>query len=531
MALDELWPQWRPEWLVYEDRNLVVVDKPAGMLALPTDRGAGEDMLSLLRAHLADGHGMAPDDVAAGVPMDRWMSGLLLFARRGNPSRRLSQQLSDGVPRSYVAGVRTGKRLDSSQLAHRVLSKRRDRLLLELRQTSRRQRIREQLAAMGAAVAGDRANDGPPAWRLMLHASSVSLTHPSDGRAITLESAAPAALDRWVQGDEPSRYDAAGLADAIRAAAHLRGGLARAPDTTAYRLIHGAGDRLPGVTVDRYGGHLVVALTGEAVAHRELIVDVLDGFGPRGIYLKLPPKQASTIADPRREDLAPAAPVRGAPTDDPFRIHESSLPFEVRLGDGLATGLFLDQRDNRRRLRAMARGARVLNLFAYTGAFTVAAIDGGATSTTTVDVSRPALRRAEQASQSLSADSDAHRLACEDAFDWLRRAAKRGEPFDIAVLDPPSFATTKRSRFRAAHDYHRIVAATLRCVAPGGQLLACTNHRGMTPRQLERAVTTGARDAGRTLARVQSLPPPVDFPPDPDRGPHLKTVLAVLADR
>ena len=338
-------------------------------------------------------------------------------------------------------------------------------------------------------------------------------------------------MERWLNGDEPSAYRPDGLADAVRAAAHLRFGLACDPSTTAYRLVHGAADLVPGVTVDRYEDHLVVALTGEAVQHREQILDGLDQFGPAGIYLKLPSKQASRIVDPRRDELAPSAAVRGAPAPASLTIRERGLEFEVRLGDGLSTGIFLDQRDNRNRLRRMASGVRVLNLFAYTGAFTVAAIAGGARSTVTVDASRRALARAKHAIASTGADELDHRLECADALSWLRQCAKRGEQFDVAVLDPPSFATTKRTRFRATHDYRAVAAATLRCLAPGGRLLACTNHRGMSTTELRRVVVAAADDAERGLGKLEAFPPPIDFPTDPERGPHLKTLLAEVGDR
>jgi 23S rRNA (cytosine1962-C5)-methyltransferase len=365
----------------------------------------------------------------------------------------------------------------------------------------------------------------------MLHVAAATLSHPEDGRRITIESPVPAALERWLRSDCQRRFDGTELKEAVEAAAHLRFGLAHATDTNAFRLIHGAGDQLPGLSVDCYGDHLVVALAGDAAAQRGIILDALEPWAPQGIYLKLPPKQASTLTEARRAELAPPEPVWGRPAPAPLGIVESGLPFEVYLGDGLATGIFLDQRDNRVRVRQLAAGARVLNLFGYAGAFTVAAIAGGAAATVTVDAARAALARAERAIGAVSDDLGAHQLVCEDALDWLRRAARRGELFDLVVLDPPRFATTKRSRFRAATDYRSLAARALRCVAPGGRLLACTNHRGITVRKLRQALRDGAADADRQLLAVESLPPPIDFPPDPERGPHLKTLLAEVGPK
>src|SRR5262249_37335454 len=149
----------------------------------------------------------------------------------------------------------------------------------------------------------------------------------------------------------------------LRQAADRRHGVAHLADTTAFRLANGAGDALPGVDVDVYGEHLVISLSGdEAVAAREAVLDAAFALGPAGVYVKVRPKHASVIVDARREDFAPRGPVRGAPAPDEFTVHELGLPFHVRLGDGLSTGVFLDQRENRRRVRLSAGGARVLNL-------------------------------------------------------------------------------------------------------------------------------------------------------------------------
>lgn len=525
MTLDELWPTWRAPWLIHEDGDLYVVDKPAGMAALPTERGAGDDAVSRLRAYL-DARGVADaGDVVGHQPMDRERSGLLPLARRGAPSQALARALTDGLERWTIAGVETVPSKSSAGIRPRVIAERGRRRLVEIASRERRQRLREQLARQGSPVAGDRSNGGPPAWRLMLHTARIRLPHPTGGGLVEIEAPTPPALERWLRGESPSSYGTEGLAEAVQAAAHQRFGLARRPDTTAYRLVHGAGDRVPGIAVDRYGDHLVVTLTGAAVEHREAILEVLAQLGPQGIYLKMPPKQASRLGGRHGADVAPPVPVRGAPAPDTTIILEAGLELAVRLGDGLSTGIFLDQRDNRRRVRRLSPDAQVLNLFGYTGAFTVAAIAGGARQTVTVDAAKPAVARAERAIASIGASPEAHRVVCDDAFRWLRRAAKRGRQFDLVVVDPPSFATTKRSRFRAAHDYRELAARCFRCLAPGGRVLACTNHRGVTAAALRRALLGGAGDAQRQAGPIESLPPPLDFPPDPERGPHLKTML------
>ena len=114
---------------------------------------------------------------------------------------------------------------------------------------------------------------------------------------------------------------------------------------------------------------------------------------------------------------------------------------------------------------------------------------------------------------------------------WLSRVAARGEPFDLIILDPPSFATTKQSRFSAEGDYRRVAALALRVLAPGGRLLACTNHRGIQRIKLRRYLHEAARDATREVVQMKDWPDPEDFPPAPGHEPHLKSVLVTVAGR
>jgi 23S rRNA (cytosine1962-C5)-methyltransferase len=283
------------------------------------------------------------------------------------------------------------------------------------------------------------------------------------------------------------------------------------------------------VDIDLYGEHLVVALSGDdAVAAKDRVLDAVATLGVAGVYLKLRPKHASVIVDARREEFAPRAPVRGAPAPEELTVHEHGAPFVVRLGDGLSTGVFLDQRENRRRVRELSRGARVLNLFAYTGAFTVAAVLGGARSSVTADVSAGAMAWARKNLDAVGADPRLHQLVEVDVLPWLERVAPREERFDLVLLDPPSFATTKQSRFSAASDYADLAALALKVLAPGGRLLACTNHRGIPRAKFRRFLRDAARSTGLEIAQLKDLPDPEDYPPEPGRESHLKSVLLTL---
>lgn len=261
------------------------------------------------------------------------------------------------------------------------------------------------------------------------------------------------------------------------------------------------------------------------MARRDELLDAVEALGFDGVYLKLRPKQANVVVDTRAEDVAPAHAQRGTDAPTPLVVREGRLSFEARLGDGLSTGVFLDQRDARRWLASIASGRRVLNLFCYHGAFTVAAAVGGASSTVSVDASTVALERARDNLERAGADPEAHVLIKDDAMRWLGRETST---FDVVILDPPSYATTKRSTFSAVRDYPELAASALRRVAPGGQLLACTNHRGIVRAKFRRQLQAAAELAGVRVARLREPRPPIDFPAPPGRDPHLKRIIVEL---
>jgi 23S rRNA (cytosine1962-C5)-methyltransferase len=414
-----------------------------------------------------------------------------------------------------------------------ILERRGSRALVELRpETGRTHQIRVQLAAIGAPIDGDVLYGGAPASRLMLHARRLALRHPTSGAPLVAEAPEPRALrDHLVGALERLPPDVAGVVARLRDAAALRHPIAASGETDAFRLCNGAGDALPGVTVDLYGQHLVVSLAGELDEEAgERALDAAHALGARGVYVKRRPRHASVVVDTRRDEVAPPLPVRGEAAPDPLVVRENELTFEVRLGDGLSTGLFLDTRAHRARVRAMAEGTRFLNLFAYTGSFTVAAAAGGAAATTTVDVSRTVLAWGERNLALNRLAGPAHGFAEADVLGWLDAQARLGGRWDLVVLDPPSFATTKSSRFSVESDYRDLVARVMRVTSPGGAIVCCTNHRGVVMAKLRRWIHEAARAAGCHVARLRDLPAPADFPPVPGMEPHLKVALVTLGE-
>ncbi|MCL2448908.1 MAG: class I SAM-dependent methyltransferase [Polyangiaceae bacterium] len=574
-----VWPDFREAWILHEDADLVVIDKPAGVASQAADTARPDDVVTRLGRYLAGRGG----DSYLGVHqrLDKDTSGVVVFARRREANARLAAQFERRrVEKTYVACVAgwprgkdratlrdtlapgeggsvqvVGMRPRSSDPAGRprasgreavtrvrVLSRRGDRAMLELvLETGRTHQARVQLAHAGAPIAGDPIYGGPPAPRLLLHACSLALEHPATGQRVTFRAPVPRELERWLDRGDPGVAvydDAPALERALALALERRFSLGRSDGkdgaTTAFRLVHEEGDALPRLAVDVYDAWLVAQFYGDDgpwadAERRDRTLDALAALGFDGVYFKVRPKQANVLVDTRRDDLAPRHPVRGQAAPFELTIHEEGVPLGIRLGDGLSTGIFLDQRLNRRRLRGLSSGKSVANVFAYTCGFTVAAALGGAVRTVSVDVAPAALERG-RANLVLSGvrDLDRHAFVAADAFAWLAKAARRGETFDVVVLDPPSYSSTRRGRFVAESDYTALAASALKLLSAGGKLLACTNHRRIGVARFRRILFDACRLAGREPAQIKDLPGGPDFPPPPDADPQMKSALVTL---
>jgi 23S rRNA (cytosine1962-C5)-methyltransferase len=555
-----------PGWIVHEDEDLIVADKPAGMPSQAAEEGHDDDLPTRLRRFLAARDGRALDELYLGIHqrLDRDTSGLVLFTKRREANAAVAAQLEGRtVDKRYVAIVSRGERLpEAATLEHRlaradggrmrvvdarerdgqdavtklrVVERQQGRAQVELELlTGRTHQLRVQLEAAGASIAGDPWYGGDPALRLMLHAEWLSLSHPADGRRLALHAPPPPELARFLaHGEEDACGDDELFERALALAMEQRFRLFQArtagEPTTAFRLLHRRGDGVPGLAVDVYGEYLVANFFDAPDVERDArVLDALQRLSPRGIYLKRHPRQKNELGEARGGELAPEAPVRGEPAEDELVVYEHGLPLGVRLADGLRTGLFLDQRDNRRRVRAIASGLSVLNLFAYTGGFSAAALAGGAASAVCVDASARALSWSRRNVERVGG-SARHRVLKDDVFDVLRRMARRGERFDLVVVDPPSYSTTRSRRMRVLDDYAELCAAAMRVMAPRGRLLACINHHAARQGQLRDAVRAAAGLSGRALASLRDTPPQRDFPAPAGHEPDAKSVAATLA--
>jgi 23S rRNA (cytosine1962-C5)-methyltransferase len=296
--------------------------------------------------------------------------------------------------------------------------------------------------------------------------------------------------------------------------------------TTAYRLVDDAADGLPGVTVDCYGAWAVVSVYDARAADVLPLAKALVPSYARGVYVK-----HHTRGDLRRkarDDVAPEGPVTGDPVPAELLVEEHGARFAVWLDDGLSTGLFTDQRDNRRAVRELSHGARVLNLFSYTCSFTVAAALGGAVETVSVDLSKRALERGRENLSRNGVASAGHRFIREDALTYLGRAVRRGEEFGVVVVDPPSFGTHGKKTFSVERDYRELMRLSMAVVAKGGRLLAVTNHRRTTSSRLRASLDDAAQHAGRHMVTVLELGMPADHPARPDGDSPTKSMLITL---
>lgn len=531
-----------PPCVLHEDEHLLVVHKPAGWNTHAPSPHAGEGIYDWLRhreprwASLAIVH-----------RLDKDTSGVLVFTKTPLANRALTEQFTKhGVRKRYVlltdravpagelrvetALAREGERYVSravndggeralttfTAVAESAISAGPTRrMVLAEPLTGRTHQIRVHAADSGFPVLGDALYGGTAARRLCLHAGSIVFQHPSSGDTVTFEA--------------PADFDA----DPRQA---MRSAFIDPAETNAYRLVHGAPDRWPGLRVDRLGEYLLSQSEGELKDEQRRCLESLgESLGARGVYHKRLSRQV------RQLDPAEASPQHAGGERAPgrFIVRENGVQFELGFGEGYSVGLFLDQRDNRRRFLvnhiaagfglfveagAGDAGPVLLNAFAYTCGFSVCAALAGAR-VTSLDLSKKYLDWGRRNFELNGLDPAAHDFIYGDAFDWLRRLARKERVFDAVVLDPPTFSQSKeQGRFQLERDYGRFVTATLPLLRPGGVLLASANTARLEPVEFLEAIHAAIQAAGRSIEQEHYVPQPPDFPISRDEPAYLKTV-------
>jgi 23S rRNA (cytosine1962-C5)-methyltransferase len=320
----------------------------------------------------------------------------------------------------------------------------------------------------------------------------------------------------------------AAVAGRVAAALERRRAIFAPGATDAFRWIHGEADELPGVHVDMYARAASVRF---------------DGGGARAFYRALPaalraaaeragmPLRAIVERRPRGEAGAErVGALVGAVPDGEIEIIENGLRFGVDLAHGQKGGLFLDQRDNRALVGALAGGRSVLNLFGYTGGFSIYAAAGGARATVTVDVAAPAIAAARRNFARNGLAQDGARFVAGDAFAFLEQAAAAGERFELVISDPPSFAASRRALPAGLRAYRRLHRLCAQVTAPGGTLCAASCSSHVDRDAFLATVRDGARDAGRRFALRELRGAAADHPVVANfpEGDYLKFAVGVL---
>ncbi|EID31736.1 class I SAM-dependent rRNA methyltransferase [Streptococcus mitis] len=273
--------------------------------------------------------------------------------------------------------------------------------------------------------------------------------------------------------------------------------------TTAFRLFNQEGDGFGGLTVDLYGDYVVFSWYNSYVYQiRKVILEAFSQVFPEvlGAYEKIRFKGLDYES----------AHVYGQEAPDFFTVLENGVLYQVFMNDGLMTGIFLDQHEVRGSLvDGLAMGKSLLNMFSYTAAFSVAAVMGGASQTTSVDLAKRSRELSQAHFQANGISTDDHRFIVMDVFEYFKYAKRKGLTYDVIVLDPPSFARNKKQTFSVAKDYHKLISQSLEILNPGGIIIASTNAANVSRQKFTEQIDKGF--AGRSYQILNKYGLPADF--------------------
>ena len=518
-----------PPCVLHEDDDLLVVAKPAGWSTHAPSPYAGEGIYDWLR-HRSPRWAK----LAIVQRLDKDTSGVMLLAKSRLASRSLTEQFATrDTDKRYVlvtdrspaktewtvdsrivrAGARyratTGSEGDAAETRFEVLRRERERTWIIARPLSgRTHQIRVHAADSGVPILGDTLYGGSPFARVCLHAEEITVRHPASGERVTFRASADF--------------------EAVPATA-LRAAFIEPAQTDCYRVLHGAADGEPGWRVDRLGAFLLSQSEAPlSDARRARLEGWLSQWNLRGAYHKQLERRVRETAP---EQASPRH-VLGEQAPERFVARENDVAYELSFAEGYSVGLFLDQRDNRRRLLTAhvaadfpldLAGTELLNVFAYTCSFAVCAARAGAR-TTSLDLAKKYLAWGARNFELNGLDPAQHDFIFGDAFDWLHRLTKKGRRFAVIILDPPTFSQSKRSGpFRADTDYGKLVATAAPLLAPDGVLFTSTNAAQLDSESFLDSVSSALSASRRRVQRKHYAPQPPDFPVSAREPAYLKT--------
>jgi 23S rRNA (cytosine1962-C5)-methyltransferase len=516
-----------PPCIIHEDDHLLIVNKPPGWNTHSPSPYAGEGIYEWLKnreprwAKLAIIH-----------RLDKETSGLLLFTKTPEANRSLTQQFTEGaVKKEYVLQAtrrppqkkftvasnlaRVGDRYMTvkgggvhAETEFEYIGQENDRSIILARpHTGRTHQIRVHAAQNEFPIVGDAVYGGVSSARLCLHSMRISFAHPSSTEIVVFENA------------PDFKFPPAEL---------LRSAIIIPTETDSYRLLHGS------ISIDRFGRFLLTQSPAPLTQHEQTILETIPAAG---IYHKT---TTPHLRGKTTEDTSPKH-ILGTAASGPFPILENGVRYEINFAEGYSPGIFLDQRDNRRRLLtnyiapdfAVSPGGlndlEVLNTFAYTCAFSVCAALAGAR-VTSLDLSRKYLDWGRRNFALNNLDPAAHDFIYGDVFDWLKRFAKKNRLFDVILLDPPTSSKSKESgHFRADRDFQRLITDTLKILRPSATLFASTNAAKWPPEDFIATIHEAIAKTGRKIIREQYIPQPPDFPITKQDPAYLKTIWLQIA--
>lgn len=276
--------------------------------------------------------------------------------------------------------------------------------------------------------------------------------------------------------------------------------------TTAFRLFNGEGDGFGGITVDYYADYLVISWYNQTIYHfQKMLVDSLLAVFPnaKGVVEKIRFKS----------ELKESRWLAGDKPQEPLIILENGVSYAVYLDEGYMTGIFLDQKEVRGRLtEGLAAGKKVLNMFSYTGAFSVAAAYGGASETISVDLAQRSLPKTQEQFKVNDLSLAHQKIIVMDTFDYFRYASRKNFSYNLIILDPPSFARNKKKTFSVTKDYGRLIEDSVDILTEEGIIIASTNAANLPIKKFKQAIEEALRKKQVDYQLMETYRLPADFP-------------------
>ena len=299
------------------------------------------------------------------------------------------------------------------------------------------------------------------------------------------------------------------------------------PSTTAFRVFNGEGDGFGGMTIDYYDGYYMVSWYSEGMyTFKDHVFAALGNVAEfKGIYQK---KRFDTKGQYIEEDDF----VQGERGEFPLIVKENGVNFAVYLNDGAMTGIFLDQREVRNTIKEKyAKGKTVLNTFSYTGAFSVAAALGGAVKTTSVDLAKRSSSKTIEQFSVNGIDYESQDILVMDVFNYFNYAKRKEMKFDVVILDPPSFARSKKYTFSTSKDYTNLMKEAIAITEQNGVIVASTNSASFGMKKFKGFIDKAFKEEGKKYSIVEEFTLPADFRVRKEfkEGDYLKVLFVKMA--